>query len=142
MADQETNIAALNNEPNEQVQRPKTFDCNRLIEAETEELDPTEKKSEKPKSKGPNVPPSSPEQLFVTEKQLAARWQSSVKKLQKDRLHGTGPPFVRMGRLVRYRMTDVVDYEAEHTLHHTSGKLPPKLSKEESSDVKRSSQTR
>jgi hypothetical protein len=30
--------------------------------------------------------------------------------LQKDRLAGTGIPFVRLGRLVRYRLSDVNAY--------------------------------
>jgi hypothetical protein len=30
--------------------------------------------------------------------------------LQKDRVRGTGIPFVRVGRLVRYRPADVSDY--------------------------------
>jgi hypothetical protein len=32
--------------------------------------------------------------------------------LQKDRVAGTGIPFVRIGRLVRYRTADVVAYLA------------------------------
>src|SRR4051794_30917074 len=33
--------------------------------------------------------------------------------LQKDRVSGTGIPFVRIGRLVRYRQSDVTAYFAE-----------------------------
>ena len=33
--------------------------------------------------------------------------------LQKDRVSGTGIPFVRIGRLVRYRQSDVAAYVAE-----------------------------
>jgi predicted DNA-binding transcriptional regulator AlpA len=33
--------------------------------------------------------------------------------LQKDRVSGTGIPFVRIGRLVRYRQSDVTAYLAE-----------------------------
>ena len=32
--------------------------------------------------------------------------------LQKDRVTGTGIPFIRLGRLVRYRQSDVTDYLA------------------------------
>ena len=59
-------------------------------------------------------------ELFYTEKQLAARWQTSVKKLQKDRLQGTGVQWVRLGRLVRYRISDIIDWEIDHTRSSTS----------------------
>lgn len=29
---------------------------------------------------------------------------------EQDRLHGRGAPFIRMGRAVRYRLDDVVDW--------------------------------
>ena len=41
--------------------------------------------------------------------QITGRARST---LQKDRLIGTGIPFVRLGRLVRYRMSDVNAYLA------------------------------
>ena len=34
----------------------------------------------------------------------------AVSTLQKDRCVGTGMPFIRLGRLVRYRQTDVAAY--------------------------------
>ncbi|TLG72871.1 helix-turn-helix domain-containing protein [Methylocystis sp. B8] len=41
--------------------------------------------------------------------------------LQKDRLYGRGIPFVRVGRLVRYRMSDVENWLQElPTLRSTS----------------------
>ena len=39
--------------------------------------------------------------------QITGRARST---LQKDRVGGTGIPFVRLGRLVRYRATDVQAY--------------------------------
>jgi hypothetical protein len=36
----------------------------------------------------------------------------SVSSIQKDRLDGTGCPFVRIGRLIRYRPEDVRNYLA------------------------------
>lgn len=60
------------------------------------------------------------DELFLTEKQLAMRWQTSVKKLQKDRLQGTGVQWVRIGRLVRYRLSDILVWERENTRYSTS----------------------
>jgi hypothetical protein len=48
---------------------------------------------------------------FFTEHQLAERWQVSLKKLQADRIKGDGCPFIRVGRCIRYRLTDVLHYE-------------------------------
>lgn len=59
---------------------------------------------------------------FLTEQHLADRWQVSVKKLQNDRVAGEGPPWVRIGRAVRYRLSDVKAYEAANTRTSTSDK--------------------
>ena len=59
-------------------------------------------------------------EFFLTEKQLAIRWQTSLKKLQKDRLHGTGVQWVRIGRLVRYRLSDIIAWERDNTRQNTS----------------------
>ena len=57
---------------------------------------------------------------FLTEKQLASRWALSAKKLQTDRGSGKGVQFVRVGRLVRYRLSDVLAYEESHVRRSTS----------------------
>lgn len=44
-----------------------------------------------------------------SERVIAAVIDCSVEKLQRDRWRGTGLPFVRFGRLVRYRKRDVVN---------------------------------
>jgi hypothetical protein len=49
--------------------------------------------------------------VHLTETQLAERWQISVRTLQAARVKGTGVPFVRIGRAVRYRMDEVLAYE-------------------------------
>lgn len=58
--------------------------------------------------------PSTPNdnKCFLTETQLAKRWQVSKKLIQKQRQHGTGVPFVRLGgRIVRYRIEEVCAFE-------------------------------
>jgi hypothetical protein len=52
--------------------------------------------------------------VLLTEAQLANRWQISIKKLQSDRWKGVGPQFVKIGRLVRYRLPDILAFEVHH----------------------------
>jgi hypothetical protein len=64
---------------------------------------------------------SDPMNIFLTETQLADRQQRSVKTLQNLRVKGGSIPFVKIGRHVRYRLSDVIAWEAAHTLASTSG---------------------
>ncbi|MET3900670.1 hypothetical protein ABIB57_004636 [Devosia sp. UYZn731] len=57
---------------------------------------------------------------FITEHELATRQRRSVKTLQADRLKGGGVPFVKFGRAVRYRMSDVLAWEAASVRRSTS----------------------
>lgn len=47
----------------------------------------------------------------LNEKQLADRWGVSVRTLLAARVNGSGVPFIRIGRSVRYRLEDVLAYE-------------------------------
>lgn len=59
---------------------------------------------------------------LLTEDELARRWRlASAKKLQADRVKGVGCPFVRIGRCVRYRMSDVLAHEAANLRQSTTG---------------------
>lgn len=49
--------------------------------------------------------------VLMDERALAARWGCSVKKLQADRLRGLGVVHLKIGRLVRYRLSDICEYE-------------------------------
>jgi predicted DNA-binding transcriptional regulator AlpA len=53
----------------------------------------------------------------------------SVSTLEKDRLEGYGPPYVKMGRLVRYRPDDVKAYLAERVRRSTADPGDPKFAK-------------
>ena len=53
-------------------------------------------------------------EMFLTEKQLAARWFASTKKLQADRLYGKGCQYIKIGRAVRYRLSDILAFEMEN----------------------------
>jgi hypothetical protein len=56
----------------------------------------------------------------LNEKQLAERWGVSVRTLQAARVRGSGVPFIRIGRAVRYRMEDVLTYEQAQLRTSTS----------------------
>jgi len=60
-------------------------------------------------------------EVFLTEQQLAARHQRSVKTLRNNRVSGGYVPFLKIGRSVRYRLSDVVRYEEANLLTSTSG---------------------
>jgi len=61
------------------------------------------------------------EQL-IDETDLAARWKLSVKTLRNARVTGANPaiPFIKIGRSVRYRLSDVEEFEASNTRKSTS----------------------
>lgn len=60
---------------------------------------------------------------FLTDQQLAHRWRISPKTLRNARVKGGPLPFVRIGRLVRYRLSDVESYEASRTRMSTSERV-------------------
>lgn len=49
---------------------------------------------------------------LLTEDEVAERIGRKKSTLQKDRCDGTGCPFIKIGRLVRYRQSDVDAYVA------------------------------
>lgn len=51
-------------------------------------------------------------QQFFTTRQLAERWGISPRTLEGQRRNGSGVPFVRIGKLVRYAAEDVLAHEA------------------------------
>lgn len=50
---------------------------------------------------------------YLTEGELAAHWNMSLRTLQRWRMQGKGPRFVKLGRCVRYRLTDALAFEDE-----------------------------
>lgn len=49
---------------------------------------------------------------FVTERELALRWKVSTRTLQRWRNERSGPAWTTIGGSVRYRLTDVLAFEA------------------------------
>ena len=59
-------------------------------------------------------------QIYLTEQQLAARWAISVKTLQLWRTQGIGVKFCKLGRSVRYKLSEIEAYEAAQERASTS----------------------
>lgn len=65
--------------------------------------------------------PSAADETLLTEQQLAARWQVSQKTLRNARMGGRLISFVKLGRLIRYRLSIVIAVEEENSRRSTSG---------------------
>jgi hypothetical protein len=60
------------------------------------------------------------EQL-MTQEELAFRWQVSEATLERNRSMKQGVKFLRIGGLIRYRMSDVLAYEEQSTVETDEG---------------------
>jgi hypothetical protein len=49
--------------------------------------------------------------IFFDETALAQRWGCSKQKIEMLRYQGRGPRFHKLGRSVRYRLVDVIEFE-------------------------------
>ncbi len=64
------------------------------------------------------VPEQTPQE-FVTTRELAKYLRVSEIKLAQDRTRGHGPPYLRFGRTIRYRLVAVDAWVAAHTVRGT-----------------------
>lgn len=67
--------------------------------------------------------PSAPTRLdttFLTQPEAAALLRLSERTLERYRLSGTGPAFVKLGRRVVYRTADLMAFADAHTYCSTS----------------------
>lgn len=55
--------------------------------------------------------PTSAASHFLRERELAARWKTSRRTLQRWRAEDFGPAYVLIGGAIRYRFSDVLDFE-------------------------------
>jgi excisionase family DNA binding protein len=60
---------------------------------------------------------------LLTVQELAGLLRCSVSSLNKWRLTGRGPPFVRVGSRVRYRTSDLHTYIGRRTVNSTSAEV-------------------
>lgn len=63
------------------------------------------------------------EPAYMNEEQLAAYWGISARTLQRWRIEGRGPDYVKLGRSVRYRIVDAAEFEVTHLVQHHSNRL-------------------
>jgi hypothetical protein len=56
----------------------------------------------------------------LTESDLAKRWNVAVKTIQAQRQRGAGPKYMKLGAAVRYRLTDVEEFESANTRASTA----------------------
>jgi hypothetical protein len=69
-----------------------------------------------PNGNGPNSPPP-----LLTEFDLAAYLQLSVRTVQRWRITGDGPKFIKLRAMIRYRVEDVAAWCAEQARSSTAG---------------------
>lgn len=62
-------------------------------------------------------------EILLHPKQAAHILGLSVRTLERHRLAGTGPRYVRLGRLVRYRQQDLADFVDRNLRRSTSEEL-------------------
>ena len=53
---------------------------------------------------------NNPDLVLLNQDRLAHLLGCSARTLERQRIEGTGVPFIRVGRLARYRLTDVQAY--------------------------------
>jgi hypothetical protein len=57
--------------------------------------------------------PELPSPRHLSQKDLARRWGLSTRTLERWRLDGRGPAFLKLEGKVAYRLRDIEDYEAD-----------------------------
>jgi hypothetical protein len=67
-----------------------------------------------------------PDWVFFSQETLAAIRDCSLATLERDRWAGAGVPFVKMGRLVRYRKSEIRAWLAQHQSVSSTTKDPVK----------------
>ena len=70
-----------------------------------------------------------PTLVLIDQKRLANMCLCSERTIERKRLDGTGIPFVRIGRLVRYRLIDVLEYLEAQRRTSTSDTGPDEVVK-------------
>lgn len=57
---------------------------------------------------------------LVDQIEVSERWGISERTLERHRLEGTGPRYIRIGRLIRYREADLDAYVEKNARASTS----------------------
>ena len=48
---------------------------------------------------------------LLTSRELSQRWNLSIRTIEKWRYVDYGPPFLKLGKAIRYRIEDIIDFE-------------------------------
>lgn len=67
---------------------------------------------------------TAPQPELLTPRQLAARWGLSEKTLERWRMLGSGPVFLKLGGRVLYQVVEVEAHEIKRTRRCTAGNQP------------------
>lgn len=59
-------------------------------------------------------------EVFLTPNEVAKRLRSSARTLERKRIDGTGPPFLRFGRRVLYRADDIDEWSRAQVVRSTA----------------------
>ena len=65
-----------------------------------------------------------PQSELLTPLQLAARWGLSEKTLERWRMLGSGPVFLKLGGRVLYQVVEIEAHELKRTRRCTAGNQP------------------
>jgi hypothetical protein len=60
------------------------------------------------------------EQILMTQFELSSRWKLSQRTLERWRILGSGPVYVKLGGSVRYMLEEVIGYETSRARHCAS----------------------
>lgn len=66
-----------------------------------------------------------PQKHCLNQKELARRWTISHRTLERWRWVGEGPPFMKIGGRVIYRLEDIVAFEHSRLQLATDGRRQP-----------------
>lgn len=67
---------------------------------------------------------SAPDWVLFSQETVAAIRDCSLATLERDRWIGIGVPFIKMGRLVRYRKSDISAWLEQHFLFQSTSQKP------------------
>ena len=54
--------------------------------------------------------------VLLTEKEVQELYKLNVKTLQRERFNGSGIPYIKLGRRVRYKVSDINAYLEKNTI--------------------------
>lgn len=60
------------------------------------------------------------QQKLLTPEDLADRWNLTETTLSQWRWNGRGPRYIKMGKGIRYRLSEIERFEDQHTCQNTS----------------------